>query len=158
MPMLDTLNSGFDYFTILPGRLANETPLCSPLAIPDGLTTPPAEHPLLAFRPPTHPPLLSPNMASNFMSVQTTAAHAQLPARPRPVPMQQDVLWTSSNDSSSSSDSSSESTSQIPVTARCSRCQRTPSVDIHTGKSNMISYGLNLWYCNRCAALVGFKR
>ncbi|WPA96138.1 uncharacterized protein RHO25_000744 [Cercospora beticola] len=102
-------------------------------------------------------------MASNLMSVQTTAAHAQSPTRPRPVPMQQNVLWTSSNDSSSSSDSSSsdsssDSTSQIPVTARCSRCQRTPSVDIHTGKSNMISYGLNLWYCNRCAALVGFKR
>ncbi|KAF2211415.1 hypothetical protein CERZMDRAFT_90899 [Cercospora zeae-maydis SCOH1-5] len=158
MPNLDTFGSACDYFTILPSQPAS----CSPLTTPEDDAFFPLGHPRLAFRPLNHPPHLSPAMASNFMSLQTSAAHAQSPTRPRPVPMQQNVLWTSSNDARSSSDSSSTSsadnTSNLPVTARCSRCQRTPSVDIQTGRSNMISYGLNLWYCSRCAALVGFKR
>ncbi|EMF17128.1 uncharacterized protein SEPMUDRAFT_113150 [Sphaerulina musiva SO2202] len=95
-------------------------------------------------------------MASNLMSMQTSAAHGHTPTnRPGPMPMQQNVLWTNGDSSSDSSDSGQ---SPIEIPPRCSRCQRTPSIDIQTGKSNMVSYGLNNWYCSRCAALVGFKR
>lgn len=94
------------------------------------------------------------SMASNFLQLQTAAAHSH-PARPRPVP-QQNVLEVTSDDSINSADSSSSAESFCaPETARCSRCQRTPSIDIKTGKSNMISYGLNLYYCSRCASMVG---
>jgi hypothetical protein len=43
-----------------------------------------------------------------------------------------------------------------PEIARCSRCHRTPSIDITTGKSNMVQYGLNQYYCSRCAGMVGY--
>ncbi|EME89337.1 uncharacterized protein MYCFIDRAFT_181511 [Pseudocercospora fijiensis CIRAD86] len=156
-----------DYFTL--GDTANnyshfsvETPFASPTFSPGDDTLAYIEHPLLASResailsPPTEPP-----MASNFMSRQTAAAHGQLGGRPRPYPVQ-NVLHVTSDDSTSSAESSSKSsissTVSSPELARCSRCQRTPSIDVQTGKSNMISYGLNLWYCSRCAALVGLTQ
>ncbi|KAL1588436.1 hypothetical protein WHR41_02762 [Cladosporium halotolerans] len=92
---------------------------------------------------------------ADLLKLQTAAAHGT-PIRPRPVP-QQNLLQVTSDDSSSSSSSSmSMDAYSAPEIARCSRCQRTPSHDTKTGKSNMVQYGLNLWYCSRCASMVGF--
>ncbi|KAF7191212.1 hypothetical protein HII31_07235 [Pseudocercospora fuligena] len=155
-----------DYFTL--GDTANnyshfsvETPCASPTFSPGDDTSACIEHPLLASREITTLSPTEPQMASNFMSRQTAAAHGQLSGRPRPYPVQ-NVLHVTSDDSTSSAESSSKSsissTISSPELARCSRCQRTPSIDVQTGKSNMISYGLNLWYCSRCAALVGLTK
>ncbi|KXT04695.1 hypothetical protein AC578_2137 [Pseudocercospora eumusae] len=155
-----------DYFTL--GNTANnyshfsvETPCASPTFTPGDDTSACIEHPLLASREFTTRSPAESQMASNFMSRQTAAAHGQLSGRPRPYPVQ-NVLHVTSDDSTSSAESSSKSslssTTSSPELARCSRCQRTPSIDVQTGKSNMISYGLNLWYCSRCAALVGLTK
>lgn len=150
-----------DYFTILPPNYTHysvETPCSSPTFNPNDAHCYP-EHPLLAS-PNSHTPLFEPStlkMAANLMSLQTTAAHGRPQSRPRPYPMQ-NVLYVSSDDSSGSDCSSSSISFMAPVAARCSRCQRTNSVDVKTGKSNMVSYGLNLWYCGRCANLVGLSK
>lgn len=88
-------------------------------------------------------------------------AHVQETTRPRPYPLQ-NVLHVTSDDATGSADSSpnvSPSASvSSPEMARCSRCQRTPSLNIQTGKNNMVEYGLNLWYCSRCAVMVGMVK
>ncbi|KAK3075904.1 hypothetical protein LTR53_000333 [Teratosphaeriaceae sp. CCFEE 6253] len=99
----------------------------------------------------------------SVMQAQTSAAHGhrRTPSRPSAHPIQ-NVLHVTSDDSASS-DSDSSTGDESPMfgmaspleLARCSRCQRMPSLDVRTGKSNMVQYGLNLWYCNRCAGLVG---
>ncbi|KAF2765685.1 hypothetical protein EJ03DRAFT_199787 [Teratosphaeria nubilosa] len=148
------------YFTITPPthhHWSTETPCCSP-AYQDQTPADPT-NPLLASRelqqldtPPT-PAMVA---AANLMQLQTSAAHGP-PTRPRPVP-QQNVLHVTSDDSLPSDSSPSSYQSGMmspPEMARCSRCHRTTSVDVKTGKSNMVQYGLNLWYCNRCATMVG---
>lgn len=93
--------------------------------------------------------------SATLLQLQTAAAHGHL-IRPRPTPTQ-NVLEVTSDDSAHSNDSLSFADSfSSPEAARCSRCQRTPSIDIKTGRSNMVSYGLNNYYCSRCAAMVGF--
>ncbi|TKA61515.1 hypothetical protein B0A55_13116 [Friedmanniomyces simplex] len=99
---------------------------------------------------------------ASFMQTQTSAAQGPASSRPTPRPMQNVLQITSeeldtSSDRSDSSDSSFFGLASPPDTARCSRCQRTPSLDVRTGKSNMVQYGLNLWYCSRCAGLVGMQ-
>ena len=142
------------YFAINPPTYDHhtvETPLATPLSSP-GETSPNPLNPLLAYCAPQMPSMAS----ANLLKLQTAAAHGQ-PIRPRPQP-HQNVLQVTSDDSTTSSDSSSSSDSDSwspPETARCSRCQRRPSTDIHTRKSNMVQYGLNLYYCSRCAAMVG---
>ncbi|KAL1311179.1 hypothetical protein AAFC00_001376 [Neodothiora populina] len=60
------------------------------------------------------------------------------------------------DDSSSSNDSTSTASMSLPnCAARCSRCQRTLSIDASAGS---VSYGLNLYYCARCAGMVGYGR
>jgi len=148
------------YFSItIPSyaHFSTETPSSSPTYYPLQTLSDP-QNPLLAYRNRqelTNPTLPMPNTAS-FLQMQTAAAHDSQASRPRPHPIQQDVLITS-DDSMGSDDSSSsnDSTKSSVDLARCSRCQRTSFVDLKTGKSNMIQYGLNLWYCNRCASLVG---
>ncbi|RMZ03662.1 hypothetical protein D0860_06711 [Hortaea werneckii] len=138
-------------------------PAVDPEMSPQEPSSPDPANPLLAYREPQPLPCMS-HAESNdhFMQVQTAAAHSKAPHRPSPHPLQ-NMLYTSS-ESSAESDDSAHSTDSLgsgltsPIeTARCSRCQRTPSLDVRTGKSNMVSYGLNLWYCTRCAAMVGFK-
>lgn len=148
------------YFSISPpshDHFSAETPyfsqVCSPAETPTNPT-----HPLLAttetesFSAPSSP---TRHATSSFLQMQTAAAHSH-PPRPRPVPVQ-NVLHVTTEDSTSSdgSFSSTSSTSSSLDLARCSRCQRTPSIDVRNGKSNMVQYGLNLWYCSRCAAMVG---
>merc|ERR1712072_1067948 len=154
------------YFTYHPpsyNHFSTETPCASPLLSPHEPSSPDPGNPLLAYREPQHFSCMS-HIESNdhFMQVQTTAAHSKALHRPSPHPLQ-NMLYTTSESSADSDDSppssdsiGSDLTSPIE-TARCSRCQRTPRLDVRTGKSNMVSYGLNLWYCTRCAAMVGFK-
>ena len=154
------------YFTYHPpsyNHFSTETPCASPLLSPHEPSSPDPANPLLAYRQPQPLPCMS-HAESNdhFMQAQTAAAHCKAPHRPSPHPLQ-NMLYTSSESSADSDDSTQSSDSlgsdlTSPMeTARCSRCQRTPSLDVMTGKSNMVSYGLNLWYCTRCAAMVGFK-
>ncbi|CAK4032591.1 Hypothetical predicted protein [Lecanosticta acicola] len=165
-PPLDDSGRRNDYFTINPPaytHYSTETPCCSPNFSPVCESSAYPEHPLLAYcevESPVYEPTL-PEMASSLMSMQTSAAHGHS-NRPRPHPVQ-NVLHVTSDDSTSSSSSSSKSSSidsnmSSPEFARCSRCQRTPSIDVKTGGSNMVPYGLNLWYCLRCAHLVGFDK
>ncbi|EGP88341.1 uncharacterized protein MYCGRDRAFT_92656 [Zymoseptoria tritici IPO323] len=111
-------------------------------------------HSLLAPRPSITP---TSTMAStgSFMQMQTSASHT--PSRPQHI---QNVLHVTSDDSTSSDSSSSSSANSAlyssPEFARCSRCHRASSIDWKTGQDkNMMRYGLNLWYCNRCASIVG---
>ena len=154
------------YFTYSPpvyDHFSAETPSASPIHSP-GVPDCNPHHPLLAYRPPQATTTNS-RVSNDFFRMQTAAAHHQSPIRPSPVPQQNllhvtsdDSITSSSSSSSTSSASSSRSSLEMFSTlelARCSRCQRTPSTDIRTGKSNMVQYGLNLWYCSRCANLVG---
>jgi hypothetical protein len=43
-----------------------------------------------------------------------------------------------------------------PEDAKCSRCRETAKSILQSGRFTMFKYGLNLWYCSRCAALVGW--
>lgn len=143
------------YFTLSPHHDA-QNPACSPTYSAAGDETPADPvNPFLAFRQLPHSPSHAPSMAANFMSLQTSAAHSHTSSRPRPQPIQ-NVLHVS-DDSGSGSDTSSDYAGSSPplASARCSRCQRTSSNDVNTGKSNMLQYGLNLWYCRRCADMVG---
>lgn len=164
MLLLDTTSRQPCYFTYTPPgqeHFSDETPSCSPTSSsPDEQPLSDPANPLLAYREPytRHTPAASP--MSNFMQAQTSAAHGHQPSRPRPYPVQ-NVLHVTSDDSTSS-DSGPSSKSSLdfgmaspPELVRCSRCQRTPSLDIRTGQSNMVQYGLNLWYCSRCACMVG---
>ena len=68
---------------------------------------------------------------------------------------------TSSISSDSSNDSDGDSSIQdFPNHdfVRCSRCQRTASLSSTSPFDTMVSYGLNLYYCNRCASLTGYKK
>lgn len=138
----------YDHFS---SETPSPTPTHSPGEINDNIESDP-HHPLLAYRPPVAP---QPSSSASLLKMQTAAAN-RMPIRPRPVP-QQNLLQVTSDDSISSSSSSRSSLDAFsaPEVARCSRCQRTPVTDVRTGQSNMVQYGLNLWYCSRCAGLVG---
>jgi uncharacterized protein with PIN domain len=42
--------------------------------------------------------------------------------------------------------------------ARCSRCKRSLSVDSDAPSSSQaVKVGTNLYYCKRCASMVGYK-
>ncbi|GAB7354368.1 hypothetical protein MBLNU459_g4874t1 [Dothideomycetes sp. NU459] len=152
------------YFSIIPIQSAfnDETPFCTPYSPGDKAIVADPFNPLLAYRsPPLSPSFLSVKMdASKFLQMQTQAAHPVHIDRPQPRPLQ-NVLAVS--DDCAESPSSESSSMEYPLsqspeeTARCSRCQRTTSFDLTTRKpSNMVSYGLNLYYCTRCAKIVGF--
>jgi hypothetical protein len=155
---IPSTNSQICYFSITPAytHYSTETPLYSPTLSPGETICDPI-HPLLAYREPNSSILpASPTPRHTFLQMQTAAAH---PSRPRPAPIQ-NVLHVTSDDSTSSEESvsSTDSTKSSLDIARCSRCQRTPSIDIKTGKSNMVQYGLNLWYCSRYIIIAGNRR
>jgi hypothetical protein len=116
-------------------------------------------NPLLAQRLTQSPSQsTSPRMAANVLQLQTGAAYSSgssdsASSRPPVRPTQNLLRLDNSSDGSDTSVVDARTSSE--EYARCSRCQRTPSIDVRTGQWNMISYGLNLWYCSRCAALVG---
>ncbi|KAK8226844.1 hypothetical protein HDK77DRAFT_502848 [Phyllosticta capitalensis] len=123
-------------------------------------------NPLLAAR---NPPPACLNMSATMDPASTKVLQLQTAAayRPRPQPVQ-DVLDLSPIDtrtSSSASDTSSSSTSSArgsvssasttPVLqfVRCSRCHRSGS----QGSKDMVGWGMNSYYCARCADLVGYQ-
>ena len=164
---VDVMHSPHDieYFTYIPAiftqysHFSAKTSCSSPEYSNEGSHQACSDHPFLAYT--THPTRPYPS-SPGVMSVQTSAAHGHYSSRPQPIPVQ-NVLHVTSDDSTSSSSSlDSDSRQSVdfgmtspPELARCSRCQRTSGIDLRTGKSNMIKYGLNLWYCTRCAGMVG---
>lgn len=136
-----------------------ETPSCSPGLSPIETPADPTNQ-LLAYGVPQNvitTTSTSTNNRPTLLQMQTSAAHGHSTSRPRPHPMQNVLLTSDDGVSSDGSTSSNDSAKSSFDVARCSRCQRTPSLDVSTGKSNMIQYGLNLWYCSRCAAIVGLN-
>ena len=146
------------------------TPLSSPLTVPDTPSDP--RFPLLAFRESELRPMPSQAIdASKLLQLQTAAAYANVPHRPKPRVIQ-DVLEISgdegSDDAKSSSSSSSSSssvnsssgtsrrTSMQSETVRCSRCKRTSFLGSLEQKTRFVSYGVNLYYCKTCANMVGY--
>ena len=98
--------------------------------------------------------------ASSFLQLQTRAAHP--PKRPQNQPDKdiQVTTFSSSSTSPSSPGSSIElSPAQSPLTdwARCSRCHRSVSVDGSLPSMTGVSFGINSYYCQRCAKWVGYK-
>lgn len=158
------------YFSFIPSsrphtsdyasHFSQETP--SPGLYSDDLSVrTPSEpsNPLLAARlPPVN--LTGAAMdASKVLQLQTAAAYSYQ-NRPQPQPVQ-DVLDLSPISSRSGSDTPSASSSRTSVSGdsptvqfiRCSRCHRTDTA----GSKNMIGYGINSYYCVRCADLVGYN-
>jgi len=137
-------------------HFSTETPSLSPQLHFDPPSDP--SNPLLALRE-THFNLstspTSPGMdASKLLQLQTAAAYSV--HRPNPRPLQTENEQTSDDSSSSSSSISTPSngpasTPSTPV-IRCCRCHRSSS----SGSSGMISFGTNLYYCSRCASIVGY--
>ncbi|GAM83377.1 hypothetical protein ANO11243_013640 [Dothideomycetidae sp. 11243] len=173
------------YFSLAPSQtpasLSSDTPLASPE--PHHCDAPMADpsNPLLAVnlaaaQPPHRYNTSRMVDASNLFQLQIQASHQpERRLRPGPRPLQDDStlrddLAISRNSPSmtpshvagspnpSYSDCSTPSPESSMNHARCSRCHRTPAVDLATLKSNMIEYGLNLFYCTRCAEIVGLRR
>jgi hypothetical protein len=151
---------GVCYFSIQHNKYSSyndETPLTSPFTPPGENIVSDPSNPLLAFRPCMQSPSTNqtrPGMES-LLQLQTQAAHIPPPRRPQPQPLQ-NVLAVS--DDYSDDSSSDQGISQAPMElARCSRCHRSQSIDMSTGKAaNMVAYGLNSFYCLRCANITGF--
>jgi hypothetical protein len=134
LPSQPSLAEQTSYFTYSPAT--SDTPDASPVDDHTSATSAPA-------------PLRRLKMdASQLMSVQTTAAYNP---RPNVFPVQP-ASSSNSTSSSSSSSSDSSSTAQSALPMRCSRCHR----ESNYGMPQMVAYGSNLWYCRRCAVLVGY--
>jgi hypothetical protein len=151
---------GVCYFSIQHNKYSSyndETPLTSPFTPPGENIVSDPSNPLLAFRPCMQSRSTNqtrPGMES-LLQLQTQAAHIPPPRRPQPQPLQ-NVLAVS--DDYSDDSSSDQGNTQAPMElARCSRCHRSQSIDMSTGKAaNMVAYGLNSFYCLRCANITGF--
>lgn len=103
----------------------------------------------------------SPNImsASSFLQLQTRAAHPPKRSQNQPDQHTQVTASSSSSTCDSSPRSSTESTPpQSPFIdfARCSRCHRSVSVDGSPPSMTGVSFGINSYYCQRCANLVGY--
>lgn len=146
----------------------DETPSTTPFTPSSETILSDPSNPLLAYRPCLQSPTNSTTTTNptrtrmdSLLQLQTQAAHIPSPRRPQPQPLQNVLAFgddsTESDDSNSSSSTFSSMQSQLDV-ARCSRCHRSQSINMSTGKAtNMVSYGLNLFYCTRCANIVGFQ-
>jgi len=94
----------------------------------------------------------------SFLQLQTQAGHGSRPASVGPGPK----VGSRSNESVSTLSSSNGS--QSPKTldiVRCSRCQRTLSIDTKTNvifPQGAVRFGTNSYYCSRCASVVGFLK
>ena len=104
--------------------------------------------------------------AANFLQLQTRAAFPQTASASRPSSPSQNALLTASspgktNHSLSTTSSRQPSSERSPAPsvihcARCSRCQRSVSSHEDVPGINGVSFGLNSYYCNRCAKAVGY--
>lgn len=157
--------AGDCYFSYRPSRSSfDETPI-SPFSPSRPVAAVP-DHPLLADRTPAGGPQstsqgpsppASYNMsaaASQFLQLQTQAAHGYY--RPQPQPKQR-----------TSVDYSSESGRRRGTVEimRCSRCTKAVETISQSGRrisnddaaaSGMVRFGYNLYYCGSCAKMVGY--
>ncbi|KAI9748240.1 MAG: hypothetical protein M4579_007279 [Chaenotheca gracillima] len=104
-----------------------------------------------------------------LLQLQTEAAYR---TRPQSHPVQQEFLDTSaasSDDGSMASHSSSSSNSRSPARGEPEPAQLYTSTtadsgsgaatdDWSTNGQGMVRFGHNLYYCARCASMVGLKR
>lgn len=92
----------------------------------------------------------------SVLQLQTLAANGSKPIRITPLPKA-----TRSDDSIStvSSSASASPKSSLDV-VRCSRCQRSMSIDtsLPAQHSGAVRFGMNSYYCTRCANVVGFVK
>ncbi|KAA6415615.1 MAG: hypothetical protein FRX48_00331 [Lasallia pustulata] len=98
---------------------------------------------------------------ANLLRLQTQVAHADA-SKPKTYPVQAVGGGAIDSDDISNSPSSSSSPgsrmNSLDI-VRCSRCQRSLSVDTaSTSSGGLVRFGTNSYYCNRCATLVGFKK
>ncbi|KAI4758933.1 hypothetical protein E4T52_01822 [Aureobasidium sp. EXF-3400] len=153
---------GVCYFSIQHTNYSSyndETPLTTPFTPPGENIVSDPSNPLLAYRPCLQSPSATQTRSGmdSLLQLQTRVAHIPGPRRPQPQPLQ-NVLAVSDDLLDSDSSSSSQETMQSHMEiARCSRCHRSQSIDGSTGKAaNMVAYGLNSFYCLRCANITGF--
>ena len=137
----------------------DEIPLTTPFTPPGENIVPDPSNPLLAYRPCSQSPSTPQTRFTmdSLLQLQTSVAHIPAPRRPQPQPLQ-NVLAVGDNCSEPERSSSSQGSMQSPMeVARCSRCHRSQSIDVSTGTAaNMVAYGLNSFYCLRCANITGF--
>jgi hypothetical protein len=153
---------GVCYFSIQHNKYPSyndETPLTTPFTPPGEDIVSDPSNPLLAYRPCLQsPPIRQARLGmESILQLQTQVAHIPAARRPQPQPLQ-NVLAVGDDLSDSDSSSSSQGAMYSPMeVARCSRCHRSQSIDVTTGKAaNMVAYGLNSFYCLRCANITGF--
>ncbi|KEQ92725.1 hypothetical protein AUEXF2481DRAFT_7461 [Aureobasidium subglaciale EXF-2481] len=154
---------GVCYFSIQHNQHSSyndETPLTTPFSPSGENVVSDPSNPLLAYRPCLQSPstVTIRNRMESLLQLQTQASHIPASRRPQPRPLQNVLAigddYLDASGHSSSSSGSSQSTMEV---ARCSRCHRSQSIDMSTGKAaNMVSYGLNSFYCLRCANITGF--
>lgn len=101
-----------------------------------------------------------PTMLSRPSSTYSHMLDHEQSHRPEPKPLQKIVNTTSSENLHTGSFESNPST---PIDLllqlkgmRCSRCRETNNLYTNNGHPAMLNYGLNLWYCVRCASFVGW--
>lgn len=95
----------------------------------------------------------------SFLQLQTQAGHG-LRTGSNPRSSSDDSLRSlSSSCSSSSTTASSPSPKPSLDIVRCSRCQRSLSLDLTAAHTpGAVRFGTNSYYCNRCATAVGFVK
>lgn len=110
------------------------------------------QHPTSLLIHRTAPNSLDTMTAPSFLQLQTQAGHG-----PKPVNLRKTKNNSDESISTLSSSNSSSRHGSLDI-VRCSRCQRALSID-STGpacQSGAIRFGLNSYYCTRCANHVGF--
>lgn len=70
--------------------------------------------------------------------------------------MSSSVQVQSQASSSPSSSSPNPAVSDFDI-VRCSRCQRSMSLEKNEATPGVVRFGMNSYYCSRCASMVGFK-
>ncbi|KIX92157.1 uncharacterized protein Z520_12150 [Fonsecaea multimorphosa CBS 102226] len=90
----------------------------------------------------------------SILQLQTLAANGSKPTKITPKANRSD---DSINTLSSSASASPKSSLDI---VRCSRCQRSLSIDtsLPAQSSGAVRFGMNSYYCQRCANVVGFVK
>ena len=91
----------------------------------------------------------------SFLQLQTKASLNPIPIGMSPS--------RNSSEGSISSPSPSQSPAPSPKVSvdivRCSRCQRSLTLDMSSPNlKGVVPFGMNSYYCNRCAKLVGFAK
>jgi hypothetical protein len=146
------------YFSYVP---ATASLVSSPFSIETPTSSPgPYGHSTNTTSDPTHPLLAQRSLAnssqttmnvSRVLQLQTAAAYGSRPNSPSP---SRSILSSSSSSSTSTSVCSTPPHGPI----RCSRCHCESVYGLSNPTAGMVSYGANLYYCNRCADLVGYRR